>query len=130
MKTQDPLGNYKRAFIQGLQRLAVPDTDNVFNWASKRHETGDFFVKKLLDTVIFGPPEYFGQTVDELKLQRALSVAPEDKFHAWLLETYRKREPYEVFLLVRLWWRFHKEQNLLGQGAIILRLRELSSENV
>jgi len=125
MTSRDPLANYRKAFTQGLQRLVVPDCENVFSWATKRHRSGDEVVKKLLDTVIFGPPEYFGQAVDELELQRALCVAPEDEFHAWLLQSYRTRNPHEVFLLVKLWWRFKKEENLLGQGAMILRLREL-----
>lgn len=115
---------YKRAFNQGLRRLITPNKEDVFSWASRRQASGDIAIRKLLETAIFGPPEHFGAAVDELQLQNSLLLAPDDQFHIWLLETYRKRKPRQVYITVRMWWRFRKEENLLGQAAMILRLVE------
>jgi hypothetical protein len=118
----DLMAEYRKNFEQGLKRIM--HTNKVFEWAAKRRAMGDYVVTKLLDTVIFGPPEYFNETIDELELQRALDVDPQDPFHVWLYSTYQDRER-EVFLLVKMWWCYLKLQNFLGQGVAILRLHEI-----
>jgi hypothetical protein len=118
----DLIGEYKRNFEQGFQRIV--GSDSVFEWAASRRAVGDVVVTKILDTIIFGPKRYFNESLDELRLQRALDVDRSDPFHAWLYDAYQRQER-EVFLLVKMWWCYLKLQNLLAQGAAILRLREI-----
>jgi hypothetical protein len=124
--TEKNMGNLleelNKKFEQGMRRLQ--STDSVFDWALEQWKAGDVVVKKLLDTLIFGQKHHFDETMDELYLRRALDVDRSDPFHVWVYSNYQAQKR-EVFLFVKLWWCHLKSQNLIGQGAAVLRLREL-----